>query len=321
MSFVITSLCIRSGSCALVCPIECIVPGPKNDPNWDNQYFIDSDSCIDCGACEPECPMSAIFDENDVPEEYLADIGRAKNFFTNGPGYKSYEIERELEKIDKSGEIGVGVFEGKYRLVEFNKDGSYKFLDAAQKYHNIVYIDTFETSEFKSAVEEFEFLLNNPRTKEYSYQSFFENHPDFILNDEYKKAYSHLTLECDDGPLIPDFLLEPIEQNSLVDILELKLPTTRIYVLHKNRIRFSSAVMEAVAQLREYQLFFDERENREKIQKKYGLLAYRPKMIVIIGRRGNIDPISEKKIQSDFPQLILRTYDEVLLRAKNRLGK
>jgi len=311
-------LCIRSGFCELVCPTECIVPGPKNDPNWNTQFYIDSDSCIGCGACQYECPESAIFDEVDVPNNHLIDIVRAKEFFKNGPGYRSNEVEKELE-IETY--IGLGKFDGKFRLVEFNRDGTYSYLDSKQKYHNIVYIETFETSTFRSAVEEFEYLLNNPRTKECAYQAFFENHPDFILNDEYKKAYPHLTLERDEGPLIPDFLLEPIEESSLIDVLDLKLPTTNIYVLKKNRMRFSSAVMEAVAQLREYQMFFDEKENRERIRNKYGLLAYRPKMIVIIGRRGNIDPISERKIQSDFPQLILRTYDEVLLRAKKKIGE
>ena len=58
MPHVITSLCLREGSCAPVCPVECIIPGKPED-KWPN-YYIDADTCIDCGACEAECPEGAI---------------------------------------------------------------------------------------------------------------------------------------------------------------------------------------------------------------------------------------------------------------------
>ncbi|MGC9333904.1 MAG: 4Fe-4S dicluster domain-containing protein, partial [Anaerolineae bacterium] len=50
MAYVITEACIRDGSCAEVCPVECIVPGPEGDPQWGMAYWIDPDTCIDCGA-------------------------------------------------------------------------------------------------------------------------------------------------------------------------------------------------------------------------------------------------------------------------------
>jgi len=73
MTHVITSLCLREGSCAPVCPVECIIPG-KPDGQWPN-YYIDSDTCIDCGACEAECPFNAIFPEDEVPSAYKAKGG------------------------------------------------------------------------------------------------------------------------------------------------------------------------------------------------------------------------------------------------------
>lgn len=73
MAHVITSLCMRDGGCATVCPVECIVPGkPTEEWPW---YFIDADTCIDCGACVPECPYSAIFPEDEVPAAYKAKGG------------------------------------------------------------------------------------------------------------------------------------------------------------------------------------------------------------------------------------------------------
>lgn len=62
MPYVITEACIgvKDKSCVDVCPVDCIYES-------ENQLFIHPDECIDCGACEPECPVTAIFPEEDVP--------------------------------------------------------------------------------------------------------------------------------------------------------------------------------------------------------------------------------------------------------------
>lgn len=73
MPHVITSLCLRDGGCASVCPVECIVPGKPVDNH--PMYYIDPDTCIDCGACVSECPFSAIFPDNEVPSAYKAKGG------------------------------------------------------------------------------------------------------------------------------------------------------------------------------------------------------------------------------------------------------
>ena len=73
MPHVITSLCLRDGGCQTVCPVECIVPG-KPEGEWP-LYYIDPDTCIDCGACVPECPWAAIFPEDEVPSAYKAKGG------------------------------------------------------------------------------------------------------------------------------------------------------------------------------------------------------------------------------------------------------
>ena len=147
-----------------------------------------------------------------------------------------------------------------------------------------------------------------------------KHNPNFILNDDYKKAHPHVVLSREDGEkLIPDFVLEPIAENSLSDLLELKLPSSQVFVLQKRRMRFSAAVFEACAQLREYSAFFDEEKNRKLVRETYGLLAYRPKMIVIIGRRGAVDPIAVRKIEQDLPNLYLRTYDDIIDRMKAKV--
>src|SRR5688572_14408359 len=62
MPYVITEACIgtKDKACVDVCPVDCIYEGP-------DQLYIHPDECIDCGACEPECPVTAIFPEEDVP--------------------------------------------------------------------------------------------------------------------------------------------------------------------------------------------------------------------------------------------------------------
>lgn len=66
MAYVITEPCVgvRDQSCVDVCPVDCIHAEAE-----DANLYIDPDECIDCGACEPACPVNAIFAEDDVPED------------------------------------------------------------------------------------------------------------------------------------------------------------------------------------------------------------------------------------------------------------
>jgi ferredoxin len=73
MTHIITSLCLRDSGCVEVCPVECITPG-KPQEQWPT-FYIDPDTCIDCGACVPECPYAAIFPEDEVPAAYTAKGG------------------------------------------------------------------------------------------------------------------------------------------------------------------------------------------------------------------------------------------------------
>ena len=67
MTYVITEPCIdvKDQSCVEVCPVDCIHADEE-----DRILFISPDECIDCGACEPACPVTAIFAEDDVPAEW-----------------------------------------------------------------------------------------------------------------------------------------------------------------------------------------------------------------------------------------------------------
>ncbi len=73
MTYVIAEPCIdvKDTACVDVCPVDCIHPTASSDDFENvNQLFIEPEECIDCGVCEPECPVEAIFMEEDVPEEW-----------------------------------------------------------------------------------------------------------------------------------------------------------------------------------------------------------------------------------------------------------
>jgi NAD-dependent dihydropyrimidine dehydrogenase PreA subunit len=69
LTYVITEPCIDllDESCVAVCPVDCI----HFEQGVDRKLYIDPNECIDCGACEPECPVNAIYPEDSVPAEWV----------------------------------------------------------------------------------------------------------------------------------------------------------------------------------------------------------------------------------------------------------
>jgi ferredoxin len=65
VTYVIGEPCIdvKDRSCVDVCPVDCI-------HEVDRMLVIDPEECIDCGACEPECPVEAIFPEDALPDKW-----------------------------------------------------------------------------------------------------------------------------------------------------------------------------------------------------------------------------------------------------------
>ena len=66
MTYVVTEACVKCKytDCVNVCPVDCFKVGP-------NFLVIDPDECIDCAVCVPECPVDAIYAEEDLPEDQL----------------------------------------------------------------------------------------------------------------------------------------------------------------------------------------------------------------------------------------------------------
>jgi ferredoxin len=64
MTYVVTESCIKCKytDCVDVCPVDCFKEGP-------NMLVIDPDECIDCAVCVPECPVNAIYADDEVPDD------------------------------------------------------------------------------------------------------------------------------------------------------------------------------------------------------------------------------------------------------------
>ena len=73
MTFVVGDNCIKCKhtDCVEVCPVDCFYEGP-------NFLVIHPDECIDCALCEPECPVDAIFAEDEIPpgQEYFIELNQ-----------------------------------------------------------------------------------------------------------------------------------------------------------------------------------------------------------------------------------------------------
>ena len=83
MAYIIAEPCVnvKDKACVEVCPVDCIYEG-------ETMLYIHPDECIDCGACEPVCPVKAIFAEDETPVNWKNYIELNKQFFKDNPGVK-----------------------------------------------------------------------------------------------------------------------------------------------------------------------------------------------------------------------------------------
>lgn len=240
---------------------------------------------------------------------------------------------RDLQAVDASTSVAeprlagedlalTSLSDGTVALVTVTPDGKYRFVGPQSGNFEILYTYSRKAQVLEESINELESLVNSDDTTEARLQRFFEQNSELIRGDEYQAAHSQIVLERhDSGALRPDFVLQPSDTSQLCDLLDLKLPSQNILVAKRNRQRFSAAVFEACAQLREYGLYFDDPRHRDLIRERYGLVAYRPRLIVVIGRLGGLDPVELRKMSLDVPQLTLRTYDGLLARARRKLAE
>ena len=98
MTHIVTESCIkcRYTDCVDVCPVDCFRQGP-------NFLVIDPDECIDCAVCIPECPVEAIFAEEDVPEDQKEFIEINAELSKNWPSIT--RAESHLDDADEWADV------------------------------------------------------------------------------------------------------------------------------------------------------------------------------------------------------------------------
>ena len=112
MAYVVTESCIKCKytDCVEVCPVDCFYEGPEF-------LVIHPEECIDCGLCEPECPIEAIYADDELPENQiqfieinakLADvyenITEAKDALPDADNYKDIEEKVQFLNIEVASE-------------------------------------------------------------------------------------------------------------------------------------------------------------------------------------------------------------------------
>ena len=96
MAFVVADNCVlcKHTDCVEVCPVDCFYEG-------ENFLVINPDECIDCGLCEPECPVNAIFEENELPDDQKQYIQINADLSRNWPNInKKKDALPDAEKWD-----------------------------------------------------------------------------------------------------------------------------------------------------------------------------------------------------------------------------
>lgn len=102
MTFVVTEVCIKCKytDCVEVCPVDCFYEG-------ENMLVINPDECIDCGVCEPECPIEAIIPDSDPRADKWIDLNREYSekwpniTKTKEPLPEADAVKDEKDKFDK----------------------------------------------------------------------------------------------------------------------------------------------------------------------------------------------------------------------------
>jgi NAD-dependent dihydropyrimidine dehydrogenase PreA subunit len=98
VTYVIAQPCVdlKDRACVDECPVDCIYEGSR-------MLYIHPDECVDCGACEPVCPVEAIFYEDDTPEQwkdyYTANVDFFNDLGSPGGAAKLGVIEKDHPMI------------------------------------------------------------------------------------------------------------------------------------------------------------------------------------------------------------------------------
>lgn len=161
-------------------------------------------------------------------------------------------------------------------------------------------------------------LIGNKTTSEPEITQFLAKEENkFIITMNFGAIDIFDELECEwqseiKDNIKPDFFV--LSSNGYANILEFKLPNlkTQTIVGKSNRETFSSEINSYISQTRTYESFFDDPNNKTWFENKYKFKVYKPRRILVAGRRSDFERCEFREIQADFRNIELITFDDLI---------
>lgn len=171
----------------------------------------------------------------------------------------------------------------------------------------------------RQELEEYEStILDNPGATEHDASKFLARFPRFLTAGGYGKLAREIVLHKPDGKAVyrVDFFRQKFG-DEFWDIVELKSPSAILVSKVGKHWKFSSTINAALSQSRDYSDFLEEKLNRAELEKRYGIVAMRPNMLLVGGRdNSEIQPGELRRLRSRYGGTDVRSYDDLYRFAK-----
>ncbi|MDQ2910284.1 MAG: DUF4263 domain-containing protein [Actinomycetota bacterium] len=159
-------------------------------------------------------------------------------------------------------------------------------------------------------------LIREGSSSEASFQECLEECPELLRIFGHAEAVPRVVLEAQGGRLVPDFILRPVVEDDLCDILELKVPTMPLLTGKESRPQFTTKLAAAVTQLHDYAEALDDPRVRRRVEEQYDLRLFQPRLYVIAGRSTSVDRTRLRRAMAGDFRTSIYTWDDVLTMAR-----
>lgn len=227
--------------------------------------------------------------------------------------------EEEAPSADTANdELGLGIAGHEVRL-ELVTDAGFDVLLPTNETLRVMQRFLASAARLAPAIHLLEELINAPDTTEAALQEFLETYPEILLGDHYSELRAHIVLEPTSGDLIPDFVLRPVSHD-LWDVVELKRPQVPLITYQGGRPQFTRRVASGISQIHYYAEALEDRAVRNRLDRRYGIDMFRPRLQLIIGRSVGLDRADLRRAAGGLTNPEVIPWDDVLAWARNRFS-
>lgn len=270
-------------------------------------------------------------------EKRINDLKEEKNTAVKNQNYEKAadlrddqsKIERQLEyakiqwekygvDVKRLEKMSIRINDGKLELIFQQDNGTVVYSDGTIEYTSSILVNSI--SSYSIRIKQLQDLINKPDLKEQELQDFFEENPEFVCEDKYETLIPQAIVQSPiDTSWKIDIALVPKDQIDFAKLIELKLPKERIFTKsNSNHLSFSSKLLKAINQLKDYAEAFENSNVREKFKNKYKTEIFRPNMQLIYGRRPSNAQINQFKILQKRENIEITDWDTLVERFKRK---